>query len=99
MRTKAGRKPPTSASASQHETPEAWWIEVKPTRWGYEAIAKSNHDRRLGGSFDGWGGMPMWRPTERWAHRAVLRVVRQYVANQAREVRAEDETRVYPVTL
>ena len=99
MRTKAVGTPPTSTKVSQTETPEVWWIEVKPTRWGWEGIAKSNHDRILGGTFDGWGGMPMWRPTERWAHRAVLRVVRQHVANQAREARAEDETRVYPVTL
>ena len=97
MRSKAGRKPPTSTKSSQHETPEAWWIEVKPTRWGYEAIAKSNHDRLLGGSFDGWGGMPMWRLTERWAHRAVLRVVRRFLENERLDARAEAETRVYPV--
>lgn len=95
MKVRAGRKPPTSTRASQTETPEAWWIEVTPTRWGYEAIAKSNHDRVLGGTFDGWGGAPMWRPSERWAHRAVLRVVRNFLADEERE---EAEARVYPVT-
>ncbi len=82
---------------SHRETPEAWWIEVKPTRFGFEAIGKSSHDRFLGATFDGYGGMPMWRPTERWAHRAVLRVIRAYLRDQARAERAEEHTRVYPV--
>ena len=83
----------------EESTPEAWWIEVKPTRWGYEAIAKSNHDRVLGRAFDGWGGVPLWRPTERWAHRAALRVVRSFLRSQEMSARAEDQARVYPVTL
>ena len=81
----------------EESTPEAWWIEVKPTRFGFEAIGRSSHDRFLGASFDGYGGMPMWRPTERWAHRAVLRVIRAYLREQARAERAEEHTRVYPV--
>ena len=38
---------------SHRETPEAWWIEEKPTRFGFEAIGKSSHDRLLGATFDG----------------------------------------------
>lgn len=78
---------------SHRETPEVWWIEVKPTRFGFEAIGKSSHDRFPGATF----GMPMWRPTERWAHRAVLRVIRAHLRDQARAERAEEHTRVYPV--
>lgn len=76
---------------------EKWWVEVKTTRWGYEAIGKSSHDRLLGGAFDGWNGMPMWRPTESWARRAVERVIRRYLANQRLREDQDANARIYPV--
>lgn len=84
---------------SHRETPETWWIEVKPTRFGFEAIGASSHGRILGASIDGLGAGPIWRPTQNWARRAALRLVRTYLQNRMLKERAEEQTQVYPVDL
>lgn len=96
-KARANMKPPSATRASRRETPETWWIETKPTRFGFEAVARSDHDRILGKTIDGWGGFAIWRPSERWAYRANLRVLRAYLAREKRDAEAEDRTRVYPV--
>lgn len=73
---------------------ETWTIEVTPQRFGWYAIAISG-EYRLGGSMDGMGGLPIWRPTRAWAERAIERVVRQYFRSQAREQQRAARARVY----
>ena len=81
------------------DDPEVWWIETTPTRFGWNAIAKSNRGLAIGVSVDGFGGFPLWRPTEWWARRALLRIVRGYLARKRLEAEAEERTRIYPVEL
>lgn len=94
---KPGHLPPHEIAVGALAKPETWWVEVRTTRWGYEAIGKSTHGRLIGANFDGWGGFPIWRPTERWALQAVGRLIRRHIAEKQLREDRDANARIYPV--
>lgn len=77
-------------------TGEAWWITVTPTPLGWEALATSSTGRELGVNTDG-GTRGVWRPGERWARAAALRLIHRAERKQARASRFDARSRIYPV--
>lgn len=73
---------------------EVWTIEVTPARFGWHAVALKEN-LRLGHPVEGFDGMPIWRPTRRWAERAIERIVRGYFRWKAAEDKRAARARVY----
>lgn len=80
---------------------ETWTIEVVPSRFGARACAYSDDDRRLWSTIATFGlsdkvaATRIWRPTAKWARRAVEGYLRQCLRAERRAERAEEQAQVY----
>lgn len=82
---------------------DTWFFEITPSGLGYRGAAHNVHGERISRVVWRMGIYPdeigFWRPTERWAHRALLRKVRLRRRAADRALTRDARARVYPVVL